>query len=171
MKIRALFGKISDIEKYYVGAFLLSILLGAVFGLFGHALYYLIYPSFGLGASMSAVWILLHNFVADIISVMTGGISMLLSNFLTYAVISGGFDVRQYSLLRGIRLLLIAFGTYGVLEMAGHLCFSLVGFTYLEKFVLKKKTGLRRLNLFMLGVILMLVAAVIEGQLLYIHTL
>jgi hypothetical protein len=159
------FGKANSVEKYYVCAFSLSIFLGMIFGLFDHTLYDRIYPLI-VSASTSAFGIFLHNFVEDIMSVLTGGILQLLSNFLTFAVIAGAFDVRQYDLLRVFRILLVAFGSYGVLEMAGHLCFGLVGFTYLERLVLKKRTGLRKLNLFILGVILVFVAAVIEAQLL-----
>ena len=67
------------------------------------------------------------------------------------------------TLLEEVRVMAIVFGTYGVLEMGGHLCFGLVGFTYLERLILKRRTGLRRARLFAVGTALMILAAVIEG--------
>jgi hypothetical protein len=158
--IRTWFGKANAVEKYYVYAFLLSILLGVVFGFLDNSLYYLVTV---IQIPKSAGYIFLHNFAVDLITVVTGGILVLLSNFLTFALISGLFDVRRYSVLEEVRVLLIVFGTYGILEMAGHLCFGLLGFTYLERFILKKKTDLRRSSLLIVGTVLIIVAAAIEG--------
>jgi uncharacterized membrane protein YjdF len=58
--------------------------------------------------------------------------------------------------------LVVVFATYGALEMVGHFCFGLVGFTFLERLVWKEKTNLRRVNILILGTVLMLAAAVIE---------
>ena len=158
--IRTWFGKANSSEKYYVCAFLLSIFLGMVFGFLDNGLYYLVTV---IQIPRSAAGIFLHNFAVDLITIVTGGILVLLSNFLTFALISGLFDVRRYSFLEEVRVLLLVFGTYGILEMAGHLCFGLLGFTYLERLMLKRKTGLRRSSLFIVGTVLMIFAAVIEG--------
>ena len=158
--IRAWFGKANAVEKYYVCAFLLSILLGTIFGFLNNSLYYLVTV---MQIPKSAAYIFLHNFTVDLVTVVTGGILVLFSNFLTFALISGLFNVRRYSLLEEVRALSIVFSTYGILEMVGHLCFGLVGFTYLERLILKRKTGLRRSSLFIVGTVLIIVAAVIEG--------
>jgi hypothetical protein len=158
--IHAWFGKANAIEKYYVCAFLLSIVLGIIFGFLDNSLYYLVTV---MQIPKSAVYIFLHNFTVDLVTIATGGILVLLSNFLTFALISGLFDVRRYSLLEEARVLSIVFSTYGILEMAGHLCFGLLGFTYLERLILKRKTALRRLTLLIVGTVLIIVAAAIEG--------
>ena len=160
--VRTWFGKPNSAEKYYACAFLLSILMGIIFGLFDTALYRLLSGPFR-SLPRNAAYIFVHNFAVDLLTVATGGILELLSNFLTFALISESLNVHRYNFLEDARVLLIVFGTYGFLEMAGHLCFGLVGFTYLERLILKRKTGLRRSRLFIVGVVLIFVAAMIEG--------
>jgi len=160
--IRTWFGRANSVERYYLCAFLLSIFVGLAFGFFDSTLYRLMIGPLR-SIPRSAAGIFLHNFAVDLITVVTGGILVLLSNFLTFALISGLFAARRYSLLEDVGILLIVSGTYGILELAGHLCFGLLGFTYLERLILKRKTGLRRLSLFIVGTVLLVIAAVIEG--------
>lgn len=160
--IRTWFGRVNSIERCYVCAFLLSIFVGLVFGFFNSTLYRLMIGPLR-SIPRSAAGIFIHNFAVDLITVVTGGILVLLSNFLTFALISGLIAARRYSLLEDVGVLLLVFGTYGILELAGHLCFGLVGFTYLERLILKRKTGLRRSSLFIVGTVLLVIAAIIEG--------
>ena len=107
--IRTLFGTTNNLEVYYVCAFLLSILLSAIFGFLDNSLYYLITI---IQIPKSALYIFLHNFVVDLITVATGGILVLFSNFLTFTVISGLFAVRKYTLFGKVRVMAIVFGTW-----------------------------------------------------------
>ena len=110
----------------------------------------------------SAFDIFIHNFLVDLLTIITGGLELLFSNFMTFSIVSGAIVVRHVTLLRTLLVLVIVFGSYGILEMAGHLCFGLIGFTFLERLLLKKRTQLRRTSLFLLGTALMLIAASIE---------
>jgi len=160
--VRTWFGSPNSAEKYYAWAFFSSILLGMIFGLFDTTLYDFMIGSFR-SLPHDAAYIFVHNFAADLVAVGTGGISQLVSNILTFALISESLSAHRYNFLQDARLLLIILGTYGTLEMAGHFCFGLVGFTYLERLILKRKTGLRTSKLLIVGVVLIFVAAMIEG--------
>jgi hypothetical protein len=114
---------------------------------------------------MSAIDIFLHNFRNDILFILTGGTFALFSNFVTFAAISGLYVARHASLLVAVLVTAIAFGTYGTFEMLGHLCFGLIGFTFLERILLKKKTRLRRIPLFLSGSALIFLGALLESSL------
>jgi formate/nitrite transporter FocA (FNT family) len=147
-------------ETYFVYAFLLSIFAGLLFGFVNQTTYYMV--STYLPRPTSAFDIFIHNFQVDLLAIITGGLELLFSNFMTFSVVSGAIVVRHVTLLKTVLALVIVFGSYGILEMAGHLCFGLIGFTFLERILLKKTTQLRRTSLFLLGTALMLVAASIE---------
>jgi hypothetical protein len=68
--VKAWVGKPSALEKYYVYAFLLSILLGIVFGFINQSAYYAVNAS--LPTSTSAFDIFFHNFRNDILFIVTG---------------------------------------------------------------------------------------------------
>ncbi len=159
-KSNAWLGAPTSLEIYYIYSFLLSIALGIVYGLFDKTWYYTAVARFP--RSESPLGIFVHNISIDLLSVVTGGIFGLFSNFLTFSVISALFGALHVGFLRVIVVTGLVFGSYGLLEIAGHLCFGLVGFTYLERLVWKKETQLHRDHLFMLGAALIIVAASLE---------
>lgn len=158
--VRTWIGNPSRFEIYYVYAFLLSIVLGIVYGFADKTFYYATIPY--LPRSESAFAIFLHNFSLDLVSIVTGGIFGLLSNFVTFSVLSAGLEVRHVGLLKTILIVGLALCAYGILEITGRLCLSLTGFTYLERIVWKKTTRLRRDRIFVLGTALVFVAALTE---------
>lgn len=162
-KFTAWLGEANALERYFVYAFLLSIFLGIAFGFVNQTLYYM--ANAYLPRSTSAFDIFLHNFRNDLLIILTWSTLVLLSNFITFAAISGLIVARHIGFLEAIAIATIAFGTYGILEMGGHLCFGLIGFTLLERILLKKKTRLHRLTFFLLGTALLFVAALIEWSL------
>jgi hypothetical protein len=141
-------------------AFLLSMIIGTVYGFFDPILYNVFAGD--LPKSHSVVEIALHNLRVDVLSLLTGGLFGFVSNFLTFSLIGGLFGARHTSIFVVVVVFAIVFGTYGTLEMAGHLCFGLVGFTFLHRMIWKKKTRLRRLNILALGSALIFVAALVE---------
>jgi len=153
-------GEPNILETYFMYAFLLSIFVGILFGFVNQTMYYL--ANAYMHRSSSAFEIFIHNFQVDVLTIFTGGLLILISNFLTFGAISGAIVVRHPTFVNTILVLVIVFGSYGIVEMSGHLCFGLIGFTFLERILLKKRTRLNRTSLIMLGTALMLVAASIE---------
>ena len=161
-------GELNTYEVYFVYAFLLSIVVGFLFGFVNQTLYYV--ANLYLPRPTSAFEIFIDNFQVDLLTTVTGGLLILLSSFLTFSAISGAIVAHHTAFLRAVFVIGVAFGSYGILEMAGHLCFGLVGFTFLERILLKKRTRLRRLSIFLLGTALMATAAAIEWwDILHIH--
>ncbi len=159
-KITTWLGSPSTYEEYYISVFFFSIAFGVIYGYFDKTFFYI--ATAYLPRQQSAVAIFLHNFSLDLLSVVTGGAFGLLSNFVTFAALPGLLESRHLGFLKVIEAIVVTLSTYGLLEIAGGLCLSLTGFTYLEKIAWKKKTRLHRDHLFIFGVVLVAVAASIE---------
>jgi hypothetical protein len=170
-RLRTTLGSLNKHEKYYGLLFLLSMFLGAAYGSFDKTIYIIAREQ--LPKSPTILDIFLHNITVDLISTLTGGVFGIISNIVTYSIFPGMFEnafadrgmsfVGVIAAIIAIVItLVVVFATYGALEMVGHFCFGLVGFTFLERLVWKEKTNLRRVNILILGTVLMLAAAVIE---------
>jgi len=163
-------GKINRREKYYVCVFIMSGVLGFAYGLLDPTLARMVLPFFQIGSGESALSIFSHNLLVAILSTLTGGVLILVSQFVTFAVAGGGLRLglgvshaaRPISV--GIALdLLLSVILVLPLEQCGFLCFSLIGFTGLERIFWKQRTDLRWHRLLLLGICLLLVAATIES--------
>jgi hypothetical protein len=152
-------GKLNSVEKYYTCAYLLSIILGIIFGFVDKMFYYMALTS--IHTPYDVLTIFAGNFKAGLLSAMTGGSIGLLSNFVTFAAVPGLFETKGISFVRAIFILGIAFATYWSFEIAGELCLSLAGLTFWER-IFKHKTQIRSLTLFIMGSALLLLAALLE---------
>ncbi len=171
LSLRGRLGELSNHEKHYAYVFVLSAVAGSVFGLFNQSLALTFLRRFRQAISEPApthpLSIFSHNFVVGLLSVLTGGISMLLSQFLTFAAVTGLLRLIAVLPVAHIPLTLIVILSIGfmvvlIVEQGGFLCFSVVGFTGLERIVWKRKTKLRRIRFLLLGTFLLFIAAILE---------
>ena len=160
--ITGVLGELNSSEKYFLDAFFLSIALGFVYGLFNRGLYRM--ASRMSFAHYTAISTFAHNLLIGIISALTGGTFGLLANFITFAAVAGALETHASLLPRMIVRLILALCAFEPLELGGFLCFAIVGFTCVEKLILKTRTMLRVVRLLILGTVLLFVAAVIEAS-------
>jgi len=167
--LRNSFGDLNSSEKKFLYAFILSIALGIVYGLLDQSIAEIAIRYLPPLVTLTPFWIFSHNFLVAVMAAATGGIGILVSNFLTYAAVSGMFVLRASHRLPSHPMPSVVVAILGVVggaivilfEMSAYFCFAISGFTILER-LWKRKTRLRRGRLMMAGTILLSVAAVLE---------
>ena len=150
-------GETNKFENFYVILFVLSIFAGMIYGV-ANAGYYQPFEERGaleLQEGENNFTIFYRNFLLSLIDLVTAGLAGIYFTFQTFAVSASYF----YS--QGIIFALFFLYVYGAFELLGALVFGLVGFSFAER-IFRVKSKLKVKNLFLLGVLLMFLASIIE---------
>ena len=172
--LSAFFGELNRQEKYFAYAFVLSIVMGFLYGLIDQSIAHSALAQSNIAADTPAS-IFWHNFVACMLALVTVGFGIFVVNFVTYAGVAGLIVLGARGNLVSVSphvnhpawmilptfigVLVVAF-----LELSANFCFGISGYAVLEK-ARKKRTNLNMVRLLLAGTVFLLIGATLESGL------
>ena len=149
--------KLVKLEKIYVSLFVLSIIIGLLYGFYDKNYFKCCDDSIGVPeGGTSPIIIFTGNYLISLSELITLGISSLYFNFHTFSVAS------SYLNSQGTLFILPIIFVVGIFELVGALLMGLTGFVFVEKKLLKIKSKLDSEILFFCGTGLIFIGAIVE---------
>ena len=159
---RKLIGKTNKSENIFIKLFIISIIVGIVYGVVDQNYYKCCESDLDVQEGENVLTIFSSNLLLSRIEYLTAGISSIYINFNTFATAS------SYLHFQNALYVLPFLFIHGFPELLGALLFSLAGLSLLERKFLKRKSNLKWFTLLKYGTVFLIIAAAIEIGLFYL---